>query len=66
MWETSSVRCPQLFGHDDVVHDHLVDINFLVGVYLEAILIAHMSCHEGDFLVNYLRASQSTLGCDIS
>ena len=53
-----SVIFPQLLGYSGVGHDPLVAITFPVGIYLEDIIIAHMSCCDGAFLVATLRASQ--------
>ena len=57
---TTSDRCPQFLVHVDVGHAPLFVITFLVGVYLDYSLVAHLCCREGYFLVDALRASQST------
>ena len=56
----SSVRCIQLLGHAVVGHANLFFINLTVGSYLAASLVAHLCCHEGEFLVATLRGYQST------
>ena len=50
----SSVGFTQFLGHASMGHDTLVAIIFPVGSFLADILNAHLICHEGAFLVDFL------------
>ena len=60
MQVNSSEICPQFLGYAGVGRAPIFVVTFSFSSSLAASLVAHMCCREGEFFVDYLRASQST------